>query len=44
MNCSLVSPARPGAWPRPLLDRWFLGWAERAEARWRAVDANARYY
>lgn len=31
--------------PRPLLDRWFQAWAERAEARWCAAGGlRGRYY
>lgn len=38
------SPSPPGP-ARPLLDRWFLAWAEKAEARWvRSGHALSRYY
>lgn len=40
-----VAGAEAGPVARPLLDRWFLAWAERAEARWRRYgDLRARHY
>lgn len=36
------SQSTPGP-ARPLLDRWFLAWAEKAKARW-ALLPLSRYY
>ncbi|MCX2862055.1 hypothetical protein OOZ63_09400 [Paucibacter sp. PLA-PC-4] len=36
------SPSTTGP-ARPLLDRWFLAWAEKAEARWARLPLS-RYY
>ncbi|MDT9002073.1 hypothetical protein RQP53_22535 [Paucibacter sp. APW11] len=30
--------------PRPLLDRYFQAWFERAYRRWSSADRYARYY
>ncbi len=40
-----LPPVKPVA-PRPLLDRWFERWAERADALWRRAGDphHGRYY
>lgn len=41
---STSPPSRP-AGTRPLLDRWFLAWAAKAEARWVLPGyPHSRYY
>lgn len=44
IQASTSSPSKPGP-ARPLLDRWFLAWAEKAEARWvQPGYPHSRYY
>jgi hypothetical protein len=56
MNSSSPNYRQPAqtqslATPRPalyslllVLERWFLAWALRAEARWKTTDLRSRYY
>lgn len=37
-------PARRAPEPRPLFDRFFKAWFERAVRRWNDADRYARYY